>query len=482
MRGTLFMLTTLLLSVFLADSDGFAQKLQPPFTPIEQFLVLKNGEVLRGQITRNAAQVILLTEQGSRLVLPEDQTDFICDSMDEAYWGKVARTKATDLNGQKKLFHWCLKNKLVGQAQNQIEILLLSNLKAVELEYLNRQLNVAILQQRDFNQRGKANSLQSKALELAADDKPKTRLGDSNQSLALTPIELDRTIGVKSLGNGSRDRIAFRPLPKMIDQNIQQEDLQFIGLPPLKDSNNDDYPGAMVRQVGFEEAVDVNSDSLNDNNPSLGNTADSSVDLVDDRMRISIHELDREIRSLPAGTVGHFRRRIEHILVNGCSAANCHDMDSKIMPLNRSGRSRQTSGRQSQWNLHNVIRYVDRAHPIDSRLLTAMTSSHAGSHEPLIEKGSPQYTKLLNWLISLSDDPQQAAMEAIRRAQETKKEAEQHRVEPVEPERVGLFPIKGSSLEFPDTIGEIPKLDAVETEFTPIDPFDPEIFNRKFDK
>ena len=100
MTAMIFVLTT-------GATAGPVSAQAPVGGAVEQLLILSNGEILRGQISRNAEQVIVVTNQGSRLVLPAERTEFVCDTLQEAYWGKAARIRASDLAGQKKLFHWC---------------------------------------------------------------------------------------------------------------------------------------------------------------------------------------------------------------------------------------------------------------------------------------------------------------------------------------------------------------------------------------
>ena len=111
MRITPLVLTILFLAIHLDSSDAQGQMLGPNFNSAIQLVVLKNGEIFRGRVSRKSDQVIVETIQGSRIVLSSEQTEFVCNSMDEAYWGKSARTRASDTAGQKALFHWCLKNQ-----------------------------------------------------------------------------------------------------------------------------------------------------------------------------------------------------------------------------------------------------------------------------------------------------------------------------------------------------------------------------------
>lgn len=106
-------------------------------------LVLKNGQVLTGQLSRDTTHVFVQTRSGSRVVIPAEQVDFVCDSLEEAYWKRLAAIRATDAEGQVQLFFWCLNHQLINQARNQIDLLQEMNVTATRLEFLHRQLTVA---------------------------------------------------------------------------------------------------------------------------------------------------------------------------------------------------------------------------------------------------------------------------------------------------------------------------------------------------
>ena len=93
----------------------------------EQILVLKNGEMLIGRIDQDANNLIVQVRQGSRLVISKNKAEFVCDSKSEAFWGKSARIRATDLRKQVDLFRWCLKHKLFEHADSQLNVLMNSD-------------------------------------------------------------------------------------------------------------------------------------------------------------------------------------------------------------------------------------------------------------------------------------------------------------------------------------------------------------------
>ncbi len=153
------------------------------------------------------------------------------------------------------------------------------------------------------------------------------------------------------------------------------------------------------------------------------------------------------------------------------------------MPLLHRGLSQTIPLRQSQRNLHNVLTYIDRQNPLESRLLIAASTVHAGNVEPIIERGTPNYEHLTQWLVSISNDPSQVFLPKMQSEQtETndQRSNSMNQVRPVKPTPDSFQPPGDSAMKLPSTIGEIPKLDAQPIGFTPIDPFDPEIFNRQF--
>ena len=148
----------------------------------EQILVLKNGEMLIGNIEQDAANLIVHVRQGSRLVISKKKASFVCDSKSEAFWGKAARIRASDVVQQVNLFRWCLKHKMFEHAETQLNALMSSDISAAELNSLNRQLTVLRTSQEKQEQRQLAAAAQAEQTRLAQRDyqagasKPPSRL------------------------------------------------------------------------------------------------------------------------------------------------------------------------------------------------------------------------------------------------------------------------------------------------------------------
>ena len=142
-------------STLLAQTNGRDSELAPG----EQILVLKNGEMLSGHIEQDAGHLIVQVPQGSRLVIAKTKAEFVCNSKSEAFWGKSARIRASDVEQQVNLYRWCLKHKLFEHAESQLNIVMNCDVAPAELESLNRQLVVMRASEARRQQRELARSL-----------------------------------------------------------------------------------------------------------------------------------------------------------------------------------------------------------------------------------------------------------------------------------------------------------------------------------
>lgn len=105
---------------------------QPPAGEVEQFVVLRNGEVLSGQIRRQADRYIVVAN-GTEMRVPARDVDFVCKSLDEAYQVQRNRVIAGRIDDHLNLADWCLRQKLLGYAAGEIG-------KAMEIDPRNSRL------------------------------------------------------------------------------------------------------------------------------------------------------------------------------------------------------------------------------------------------------------------------------------------------------------------------------------------------------
>ena len=327
-----------------------------------KLVVLKNGHILEGRLTKEIDNYSLKTTQGSRLVLPASDIDFVCQTLSEAYWQRNARIKASDLDGHKELYYWCLKYQLLNEAQNQIDILSLMPIKASELEYIHRQLTIAIEQ----------SNPKSEQVEVKT---PPTQLA-TNSPLPANPetkVPFFRSLPPLQ-GPAIVDSEKFRRLP-------QSQPL----IPPSLDETG------RIAQVGFSAPVRESQ--------SVKPTKKTDINQPD------IAELENLTKSLPKPSVAMFQRKVQPLVVRSCMATGCHGRADNVMPLMGAKSGQLIPRRLSQRNMHSIIQHADPNEPLESALLKFALKPHGGMKRPTILPGTPQFEILATWLIQISNHP-----------------------------------------------------------------------------
>lgn len=216
----------------------------------------------------------------------------------------------------------------------------------------------------------------------------------------------------------------------------------------------------------------------------------------------SEEELERLVRGMPPGSVETFTKTIQPLLMNHCAAAGCHGPQSQSrFQLLRTPLGRPPSRRLTQRNLDAVLAWVDREDPAASRLLAnpAHAAEHRsappirGPHDPVrkaafSERQVVHYERMADWVRQLTRRP----TPTIPRTVAPKNKP------PVQAMPTELPDLDISSLETlgapdpqptaaarfgeqtPSVPGSSVKRGAALPVFIPVDPFDPEIFNRRF--
>jgi hypothetical protein len=125
----LMLLTAILLP---CDADG-----QNPFAPQTGVLVLRNGQVLEGEVTRAGDYYIVSKGEGSEVRPKADEVELFCASMHEAYEFKARHVSGTSAKQHVELAKWCLRHGMYDRCSEQLTAatrLEPNNLQAKELE------------------------------------------------------------------------------------------------------------------------------------------------------------------------------------------------------------------------------------------------------------------------------------------------------------------------------------------------------------
>lgn len=400
--------------LFSAPDWGLAQSGQ------EQLLVLKNGNLQRGLIERQLGGYSVRTVSGSRIVIPSDQVDFPCVSLEEAILIKRHRAEmaeqAGDATGRERVlfFTWCLKHGLVAEAQAELNVLQLKKISAAELDGYLRQLHAAMARAEGPTAAAQSDRvLRPDSIAIAA------LPGSASTDLESAPLELgpiDSTVGHSAIEN--------------------------------------------IRPVSFEEP------------PRRTN---GPVPFV-------ATELERISKALPVEGVSLYRRRIEPLLFRNCSNAGCHDPNKTRWPLMRAARGEGIPRRMSQQNLIQTLAFVGTGQLESSPLLQAAITAHGGAAKAPLKQDSEQFQLLAQWAAYLAEPAKRVGIQPLgltELAEEPVPPADSPPKDALplptlfEPARGGVSPSPSQNLP------EIPDLQPHDAAYRPTDPFDPEIFNRR---
>lgn len=219
----------------------------------------------------------------------------------------------------------------------------------------------------------------------------------------------------------------------------------------------------------------------------------------------SKEELDRLIRGLPSHAVESFTSTIQPLLVNNCTTAGCHGPTSsgklRLLRLSLAGPPNR---RLTQRNLHSVWQTIDVNDPAASPLLTQPIRPHGKAKSPIFSgHQAAQYRQLVTWVYTATKQrrpppPGEEESPPPAPALATKKTTAKSRPAPalasaaarrsaapldeapaigeLDGEALSTAPAKGRDAPAKGPAQETPPDD----EYVPVDPFDPEVFNRRY--
>jgi hypothetical protein len=123
----------------------------------------------------------------------------------------------------------------------------------------------------------------------------------------------------------------------------------------------------------------------------------------DDRRPVA-KPLDIVIRNLPTGSVEAFTNNVQPLLLNYCARAGCHGPQSTAgMRLERVPPSRYAGRKSTQRNLSSVLAMIDREKPEASKLLVAPIRPHGGADLPIFtDRQQSQYKQLVQWVYQVA--------------------------------------------------------------------------------
>ena len=86
----------------------------------DQVVVLRNGNLLQGQIERVRDRLVVTQSLEHIVHVPLAEVDFVAEDSDAAYRRQLERIGAADSQAHVRLAHWCLREGLVQQAADRL--------------------------------------------------------------------------------------------------------------------------------------------------------------------------------------------------------------------------------------------------------------------------------------------------------------------------------------------------------------------------
>jgi hypothetical protein len=224
-------------------------------------------------------------------------------------------------------------------------------------------------------------------------------------------------------------------------------------------------------------------------------------------------QLDGIVRNLPAGSMENFTNTIQPMLLNYCAKSGCHGpRSSGALKLERIGPSRLAGRHATQGNLQAVLTMINRGDPQESKLLAAPIRPHGTLKVPVFtDREHSQYKQLVQWVLHVSQVkeapakptlaertapllqtvPRPGQSSAPDKPAESQPPKAKLRVDPNDwsqsfPDQAGAAAERAGHPEqaTPKAAGADAGRQVVpgesDADFVPRDPFDPEIFNRRF--
>lgn len=190
------------------------------------------------------------------------------------------------------------------------------------------------------------------------------------------------------------------------------------------------------------------------------------------RPSISTIELEKFIKQLPEGSYANFSNKVQSRLIYNCSATKCHDYRDSTLRISYYEKGRAVPKRMTQRNLFEVMQWIDTDSPLESRLLKAAVSAHGGSSSAPWVEDSKHMKELTKWVFEVAGKPVAHDTTTVANLPgETQPKIDPDAFQP----RIGEF--RGQMDLPPSPINPLEK-----SEFKPIDPYDPEKFNRESDQ
>ncbi len=203
-------------------------------------------------------------------------------------------------------------------------------------------------------------------------------------------------------------------------------------------------------------------------------------------------ELDALVAQLPVGTVEQFTTTVQPLLMNHCALGGCHGQGSENdYALERVSPGRMLNRRATQRNLQATLRLVSHDNPPSSPLLVVPIAAHGGQAKPVFsDHQAAQYQHLVRWVDTVVFGQRQEESSTVVASQSAllqslsnslRRPANAQAASRPDFEQAFAAPVTtpGARRPQPGQSSERVQRGAPRRPSPPVDPFDPQAFNRQ---
>jgi len=211
---------------------------------------------------------------------------------------------------------------------------------------------------------------------------------------------------------------------------------------------------------------------------------------------VATEDIEREVATMPLGTVEKFTTAVQPILLNRCSTAVCHGTASKSrFRLRRPPWGPKVTRPFTLRNLHATLKMIDHDHPEKSPLLMVPMAAHGTVKGAVFdEHQSRQLQRLSAWVDAVTrtktvsqptsvEKPESLLFRTPKSGQSPLPLQSPQDATPLvkdDPKGSGQVRLPADSPRGSRTPTRTPQRGALSSQPAPKDPFDPAVFNRRY--
>jgi hypothetical protein len=425
------------------------------------YVLLRNGEVIRGSVHRDADHLIIKRSGSVELRIPRKQISFMGANLNSVYEHRANQIIEFRADEHLELASWCLQNRLIGPTTRHI-------LRAETIQPDHPQLSLLKARLERFLITTQKPAEGVSAVSVAAHEQRQTapppqaagdpeRIPAAREFVAQGPINgaacdpnhdaaPDATFAVES-------ETASSPLATVESQTVEPQTVE---------------PQTVEPQTVEPQSIEPQSIEPQSIEPQI---ADTPIETGESRGDdVSDDEID-----LPPELMKAYASRIQPLLLNRCGAGHCHGhATTSSYQLHRIPNLRHPPRQITMRNLSATLQQLDRLHPENSPLLTWGQKAHGRMRSRLLAVSNAKQQQLLaDWLKDVAAGRVTATQEHVAAQNETAPRLTSDR----------LPQARRASIQWQNqSRGETATGDAATkvSRTTKEDPFDPRSFNVEF--